>query len=103
MFCMGNPHNKEPEDIVKFYFDRYITETETQLTDEDRAGLLADMAAMDRELSTESEADKVEDSKAKGESYDLDALRAFRDKYIDVDRENCTGQLADFIEGLLGK
>jgi hypothetical protein len=47
---MGNPHNKEPEDILKLYFDRYITETGTQLTDEDRAGLLADMAAMDKEL-----------------------------------------------------
>ena len=50
MFCMGNPHNKEPEDIIKLYFDRYVTETETQITDEDRAELLADMAAINKEL-----------------------------------------------------
>ncbi|MBQ9075379.1 MAG: CDP-glycerol glycerophosphotransferase family protein [Mogibacterium sp.] len=35
------------------------------------------------------------------EEYDIEALRAFRRKYIDVDTENCTGQLADFIEGLI--
>ena len=51
MFCLGNPNHKEPEDIIKLYFDRYVTETETQLTDEDRAELLADMAAMNEELS----------------------------------------------------
>lgn len=33
--------------------------------------------------------------------YDIEALRAFRSKYIDVDTDNCTGQLADFIESLL--
>ncbi len=37
------------------------------------------------------------------EEYDMEALRAFRDKYIDIDTENCTGQLADFIEGLLNE
>ncbi len=30
--------------------------------------------------------------------YDMKALRAFRDRYIDIDTEDCTGQLADFIE-----
>lgn len=35
------------------------------------------------------------------ETYDIEALRTFRDKYIDVERENCTGQLADFIESQL--
>lgn len=35
------------------------------------------------------------------EPYDMDALREFRNKYIEVDTENCTGQLADFIESLL--
>lgn len=50
MFCMGNPSHKEPEDIIKLYFDRYVTYKETQLTDEDRAGLQADMAAMSKEL-----------------------------------------------------
>lgn len=34
-------------------------------------------------------------------SYDLEALRAFRDRYIDIDTENCTAALADFIESLL--
>lgn len=33
--------------------------------------------------------------------YDMEALRSFRDKYIEVDTDNCTGQLADFIESLL--
>ena len=50
MFCMGNPSRKEPEDIIKLYFDKYVTEAETQLTDEDRAELMADMAAMKKEL-----------------------------------------------------
>lgn len=35
-----------------------------------------------------------------GGEYDLGALRAFRDRYIDVDTENCTAALADFIESL---
>lgn len=30
--------------------------------------------------------------------YDMEALRAFRDRYIDIDTENCTAALADFIE-----
>ena len=29
--------------------------------------------------------------------YDLDALRAFRDRYIDINTDNCTAALADFI------
>ncbi len=40
-------------------------------------------------------------AKALSEPYDIEALRAFRNKYIEVDTENCTGQLADFIESLL--
>lgn len=51
MFSMGNPHHKEPEDIIKLYFDRFATES--QLTDEDRADLLADMTAMNEELAKE--------------------------------------------------
>ena len=35
------------------------------------------------------------------EEYDFDALRAFRDRYIDIDTSNCTAALADFIETLL--
>lgn len=38
---------------------------------------------------------------AMDEEYDMEALRAFRRKYIDVDTDNCTGQLADFIESLI--
>ena len=30
--------------------------------------------------------------------YDMDALRAFRDRYIDIDTSNCTAALADYIE-----
>lgn len=32
--------------------------------------------------------------------YDFGALHAFRDRYIDVDTNNCTAALADFIESL---
>ena len=32
--------------------------------------------------------------------YDFDALHAFRDRYIDIDTENCTAALADFIVSL---
>lgn len=32
--------------------------------------------------------------------YDYDALHAFRDRYIDIDTDNCTAALADFIESL---
>ena len=35
------------------------------------------------------------------EEYDMEALQAFRSKYIDVDTNNCTKQLADFIESLM--
>lgn len=34
--------------------------------------------------------------------YDIDALRAFRDRYIDIDTDNCTEALADFILSLAG-
>jgi len=32
--------------------------------------------------------------------YDMGALRAFRNKYIDIDTDNCTAALADYIESL---
>ena len=38
---------------------------------------------------------------AMDEAYDFDALHAFRDRYIDIDTENCTADLADFVESLL--
>ena len=40
-------------------------------------------------------------AKALDKEYDMDALHAFRDRYIDIDTENCTVKLADFIESLL--
>jgi CDP-ribitol ribitolphosphotransferase len=58
------------------------------------AEALAD--AMDRQLER-----KAKHSREPEEPYDMEALRAFRDKYIDINTENCTGQLADFIESLL--
>lgn len=35
------------------------------------------------------------------EPYDLEALRTFRNKYIDIDTTDCTKQLADFIMRLI--
>lgn len=35
-----------------------------------------------------------------GEAYDMSALRAFRDRYIDINTENCTAALADYIVSL---
>lgn len=40
-------------------------------------------------------------AEAMEEEYDMEALRAFRSKYIDVDTDNCTGQLVDFIISLM--
>ena len=37
------------------------------------------------------------------EDYDMDALRAFRNRYIDVDTDKCTAALADFIVSLSGR
>ena len=34
------------------------------------------------------------------DDYDVNALHAFRDRYIDINTENCTAALADFIESL---
>lgn len=72
-------------------------------------------AAMDRQLWVPDAEDDAYVSKhaahedaekhaaAGAEPYDMAALRAFRDKYIDVNTENCTGQFCDFIESLLQK
>ena len=40
-------------------------------------------------------------AEALGKDYDMDALRTFRDRYIDIDTDNCTARLADFIESLM--
>lgn len=45
------------------------------------------------------DADMLADAIGKGD-YDFDALHAFRDRYIDIDTDNCTAALADFIESL---
>ena len=37
---------------------------------------------------------------AASEDYDVNALHAFRDRYIDINTENCTAALADFIVSL---
>ena len=44
-------------------------------------------------------ADEIDKNGIKG--YDFTALRDFRNKYIAVSTDNCTGKLADFIENLL--
>jgi CDP-ribitol ribitolphosphotransferase len=38
-----------------------------------------------------------------GKGYDPDALRAFRDRYIDINTDNCTADLAEFILSLAKK
>jgi len=40
-------------------------------------------------------------AEALGQPYDFKALQAFRDRYIDIDTENCTSNLADLIESLI--
>ena len=37
---------------------------------------------------------------ADGQGYDMEALHAFRDRYIDIDTDNCTAALAEFIISL---
>ena len=38
-----------------------------------------------------------------GEAYDMNALRSFRNRYIDINTDNCTAGLADFIISLAAK
>ena len=45
--------------------------------------------------------DAAELAKALEEPYDMEKLRAFRERYIDIDTGNCTSDLADFIESLI--
>ncbi len=45
------------------------------------------------------DAETLAEAISKGD-YDMAALRAFRDRYIDIDTDNCTAALADFIESL---
>lgn len=43
MFCMGNPENKLPHDVVHLYFDDYKGQNDPPLTEEERAELKQEM------------------------------------------------------------
>ncbi len=45
------------------------------------------------------DADSLAEAVGRG-GYDMGALRAFRNRYIDIDTDNCTSALADYIESL---
>ena len=45
------------------------------------------------------DADKIAESIGRND-YDMEALKAFRDRYIDIDTDNVTESLADFIESI---
>ena len=57
MFCMGNPHHKEPADIVKLYFDDELDDAEDSqaLTPEEYAALQAEMDAINAQLKEKAE------------------------------------------------
>ena len=57
MFCMGNPHHKEPADIVKLYFDDELDDVEDSqtLTPEECAALQAEMDAINAHLKEKAE------------------------------------------------
>ena len=52
-FCMGNKEGKRPQDLVDLYIDHYIEEGEEQLTKEEQADLLADIAAENARIEAE--------------------------------------------------
>ena len=66
---------------------------------EANTGLNIDFAAEPVAPYVFREADELAAAAAK-DDYDLSALHAFRDRYIDINTENCTAALADFIESL---
>ena len=57
MFCLGNPHHKEPADIVKLYFDDELDDAEDSqaLTPEECAALQAEMDAINAQLKEKAE------------------------------------------------
>lgn len=58
MFCMGNPEKKKPEYIFHLYFDDELDnelDDGTALTEEDRAGLQADIDAWNANLNKKTE------------------------------------------------
>ena len=57
MFCMGNPHHKEPADIVKLYFDDELDDIEDSqsITPEECAALQAEMDAINAQLKEKAE------------------------------------------------
>lgn len=57
MFCLGNPHHKEPADIIKLYFDDELDDVEDSqaLTPEEFAELQAEMDAINAQLNEKAE------------------------------------------------
>ena len=62
----------------------------------DRTGLNVDFAEEAIGRYEYKDAEELAEAAA-GEEYDYEALRQFRDRYIDVDRNDCTGQIVKFI------
>ncbi len=68
---------------------------------EANTGLNIDFAAEPISAYMFRDADELAAAAAE-DGYDLNALHAFRDRYIDINMENCTAALADFIVSLAG-
>ena len=62
----------------------------------DRTGLNVDFAEEAIGRYEYKDAEELAEAAA-GEEYDYEALKQFRDRYIDVDRNDCTGQIVKFI------
>ena len=69
---------------------------------EANTGLNIDFAAEPVAPYVFRDADELAAAAAK-DDYDFNALHAFRDRYIDINTENCTAALADFIVSLAGR
>ena len=65
-------------------------------------GLNIDFAAEPIAQYVFSDAGELAAAAAK-DDYDFNALHAFRDRYIDINTENCTAALADFIVSFAGR
>ena len=59
--------------------------------------VFGDAAALGKALDAACEAERSGSSEG---AYDMSRLRAFRDRYIDIDTDDCTGRLADFVLSL---
>ena len=69
---------------------------------EANTGLNIDFTAEPVAAYVFSSADELAAAAAE-DNYDFNALHAFRDRYIDINTENCTAALADFIVSLAGR